>query len=260
MTGRLLLNLAILLLPPGLSLLALFAIADRAQIATNFQNTLLSALLGLCLSVWLLVYYNSSALRALRDVADKESSYRIRIIGSKRELEHVVRSMYHMRDAVIYAASINYTPQDVGISDSRKTDWAKDLYRKTNVRVRYNRIVSVRDERDRDWVRNMLEEKRNRNYDLRIIEGVPGELLFPNFVIVKQRKNYALFMSYRANSPEGRFAFSTEAPEIAEGLWAYASGFHAALPRAEDCVTKWDKRADGDSPGVSTSLCKWPFI
>ena len=219
------------LLPPIITVAAVLFYGSKVAIEPSLQNMLLSAILGFAISVWISLFnVERTSERTSADIA-KSSSLNL-YVATGKEIEAIVKSIYETEGGVIYSTSINYSPEDIRISDSTKTDWASPLYAQETATV-FNRIISIGSDRDREWVGNMLRAKRNQNYDLRVAEGVSDNVLFPNFVIVRKNDQYRVFMSFRAHSPDGRFAFVTQDRRFAEGVWQYASRFHASLPTAE---------------------------
>lgn len=238
---NMLLQLVGRLLPPGLAVLALLLGGPQVNMQPTLQNILLSAIFGFAVSLWLSAFKMERTTDKTANDIGKSASLNICVVSDKAEIEAIVKGMYQTDGGVLYSTSINYTPEDINVSDSRKTDWAGQLYSKRDTRTVFNRIVSVYSDRDREWVGNMLKAKRNQNYDLRIVEGVPSPILFPNFVIVRKNDEYRVFMSFRAHSSEGRFAFVTQDRRFAEGIWQYATRFHSSLPKAETCVAQWER-------------------
>jgi hypothetical protein len=235
------LNLFVLLVPPILSLLALFIGGPLIGISPTIENILLSTILGFVLSTWIGYFRVEHGSKYIKEQIQKSRDFEIQIITSQDEVEAQLRSFYRSTETVIYSTSINYIPMDIKLSDSRRSDWAYTLYSKNGITTQFNRIVSVIDKKDKDWVRKMIHEKKkfNSNYDLRIIESVPSPALFPNFIIMKRGNSYRLFMSYRAHAAEGRFSFLTLSTAFCEGIWQYASKFHSSLPTAEECIKRW---------------------
>jgi hypothetical protein len=228
------------LIPPALTILATIWGGPHVGVKVDAPNLMLSAVLGFAISLFVSAFKLERISARTEQEIEAGKELQIYVIHRNKELEAIVQSLYETDGGVIYSTSINYTPEDIKSSDSRKSDWASKLYTRPDGRTQFNRIVSVLNERDREWVRNMIQQKHNPNYDLRVVEDVPGPVLFPNLVIVQKGQSYRLFMSYRANAASGRFSFVTQNKEFAEGIWQYVTRFHSSLPRAEVCIEGWD--------------------
>lgn len=238
--GDLTLDLLIRLVPLFLSLVILFFASSKYEFPLTFERLVLTTVLGFVLSSWVMNWKTFEQSKKVSDKFDKSHEFRIHIVETKQELETSVTGMYETPGAVVYSTSINYLPRDIAISDSRSSDWARVLYNKPSCRTSFNRIVSVSDKRDRDWIKNMLAANKNPNYDLRIVEDITTKFLFPNMVLVEKDSEIQLFMSYRANASEGRFAFTTNNPVFVRGILQYLTKFHNSLPTATECVKKWE--------------------
>jgi len=236
-------DLIINLLPTIFSVIALLVGSTQLNYSITESNVILSAILGFAISIWLttwttketsneLISNQSEIFRKFNEL----NEFQLTRLKSKDEIEKQVKSLYESKDAVIYSTSINYTPKDISYSDARNSDWAKQLYLQTNCRTKFNRIVSIHDENDKNWIKTMIQKNKNPNYDIRVVNELPKTILFPNLIIVKRENNYRLFMSYRANSADGRFAFFTQNRVFCQGVWEYVNGFHSSLDKADSIV------------------------
>jgi len=224
------LDFIIKLLPSFIGVLAILLIEQELSIT----NVLLSTTLGFSITIWYMVWKNTLRSKEILKNNDKLQELSLVPLVSFEEIEKQVKSLYGSHDAVIYASSINYRPKDISYSDYRKSDWAKNLYAKTGANTQFNRIISVQEQEDKDWVNKMLEINQNDNYDIRIAQNVPSDLLYPNFIIVKSRdEHFRLFISYRANASGGMFSFFTQHKTLCKGIWDYATGFHKDLPKPD---------------------------
>jgi hypothetical protein len=145
----------------------------------------------------------------------------------------------------LYQAESDYVlATDFYVGDEEKqhryedSDVGGDLYR--NSQKAYDRFVSVTSEKDKRWVRKQLKEASNEQFNLFVIEGMPKELLIPNYVIIKKDGRYEAFVSYPGQRNEGGLGHMINTPEVAEAVNDYFEKLARRAETASDCVERWD--------------------
>jgi len=230
------LDFIIKILPSFLPILLLWLIGTGIEKEFSLTNYLLSAILGFSWTIWYMQWKNTIRSKKILKTNSKLQELSLVPLKTFEEIEKQVKSLYGSQNAVIYSTSINYRPKDISYSDYRKSDWAKNLYAKHGVNTSFNRIVSIQESKDKEWVKKMMDLSQNPHYDIRVAQNVPSDFLYPNFVIVKTSDDlFRMFISYRADSSGGFFSFFTQNRTLCKGIWDYANRFHKDLPKAIDC-------------------------
>lgn len=214
-------------LPPIILFFATFAASKTDVYQAKPETYLLSTILGFCITIWVLQYKKNSNV----NVETPEFEY---FVGDKEKI-NAVKSLYATRSATIYSTHIyaDYEPL------YGRKDVAYPLYSKNGINTKFVRIVSVNTVKHKEWVRNMLENSKNKNFELYVIEKIPSRLFFPNFVIVISDRKKRLFISFRSDGASGNFAFSTSNTLFLNGLHGYATFLARQAEPAKDAIKRW---------------------
>ena len=224
-------DLLIRLSPPAVTLVAVF-FTDPQNFDLN--RFLLSVLFGLTITIWASQFGIFNSTKALL----RFQPTNIEVFASKKEKIEKVKSLYNVTDAVIYATHIN----DPEGAPTGKSDIAHHLYASASSKNTFVRIVSASTSSDKKWIMKMLAENRNPNYEILVIEDVPKSLVFQNLVLVEKGSEKKAFVSYRSDSADGSFAFSTINESFTRGVKGYLSKFSRNAIPAKQLVEKWEKQ------------------
>ena len=118
------------ILPTFISIAVMFFYSNQQQQTITFQSFAIATILGISISLWLMVWKERRNNDDILNLLEREHSFNITVLTNKKDIEKVCKDIYRTKKAVIYSTSINYTPEDIEISDSRKSDWASFLYAK----------------------------------------------------------------------------------------------------------------------------------
>jgi hypothetical protein len=197
-------------------------------------------ILGTVLSMWASLWWLDHKLDSVRDTVSKTGNLKIRVLR-RTEVLPTVAWLYRAAGVKFYATHIGYREIDRREKNPGDDDVARHIYAGAE-QIPFLRIVHVRDEEDREWVRRMIAERTNPNYCVKILEGETSPLPYPNFVIAEGTDGESqLFMSFRGATTDasGRFAFLTSNPELIRGIREHFDRFFNDLPSAEECITRW---------------------
>lgn len=106
------------LLPPALIVMALFVGGPQVNTQPTPQTVLLFATFGFVVSLWISLFKMERTTDKTAIDIVRSTSLNMCIVTDKDEIEAIVRSIYLTDGGVIYSTSINYTPDDIRISDA----------------------------------------------------------------------------------------------------------------------------------------------
>ena len=221
------------LLPIAVALGAAYLSSDPVDQPFNRTTILLSTILGFIITIWATQQHIFRSIKLF----EKSTPAYIEIFPTPKDKLEKVKSLYNVSDAVIYATHIN----DIGPPPFGKKDIAYNLYSSPKANNTFIRIVSANNANDRKWIKEMHECNKNPHYDLRVIENVPETLNFQNLVLVETKNDKKVFVSYRSDTSDGNYAFSTLNESYTKGVKGYLSKFSREATKAELAIENWNK-------------------
>ena len=220
------------LILPALSVISYIVISKSSGVEPQLEIILLSAIFGFVITIW----FSQKTVLQLKKSIDANSEAHIEILPSDPERLSQVSRLYDTPGATIISTNLysNYTPE---FGDK---DVAFKLYGKKDSRSKFIRIVSANTPEHKNWVKDMHASSKNPNYEIRVIENIPCQLSYPNFVLVKKGDTVKLFISFRSDGADGNFAFTTVSKQFTEGMLEYANYIRsAAIPVNDELLANW---------------------
>ena len=216
---------------PVIILLSLPFLPEKFGYKFGVDSFFISIILGWVLS---LCIYQQQILSHTKKLQRLHPSG-FEVFYSEKEKIDKVKSLYSTGDAVIYATHINgsETPP------FGEQDIAYELYYSGKLKNRFVRIISVNDDSDRQWVCQMVKDSQNENYEIRVVENVPKNLIYQNLVFVEKQDQKKAFVSYKADTADGSFAFFTSNDSYTKGVKSYFNLFMRQATPAREAIERW---------------------
>ena len=235
---KLLIMIVSRILPVLISLFisAFLLIKNDFKISNTDSAIFFIIIVGFIIPIWIDQWMQSSDLKRLSNKVEKMEENYIELFFSEKERFEQAKSLYSVPGATIYATDLYTEARPRPKRD--ETEIAAPMYLEKNS-ANYIRIVSVNNDKDKEWIKFMYDNNKNPNYELKIIENLPENLILPNFLLIKQNGRIKTFVSYPISDREGAFAFQTISSEYTNGILQYLMKLNSLSKSVDICMREW---------------------
>lgn len=144
----------------------------------------------------------------------------------KLEVERMYKSSADkITSSHLYSGDYKVPEDDIGLKLSIKDNTA------------VHRIIAINSSEHKLWMQKMYKN-RPENYFIKIIENLPKEPPYPNFVLTEKDGVTKLFIVFSSGSNEGSFAFTTTNNKLSDGMRGYIDHIYSEALSIEHYLDK----------------------